>query len=311
MLDALIKMCSSSSSSSGGKGGARWTKEDFVDIKQIGKGQFGTVFVATEKKSNVQVAIKAVKHSHAAYKDAEKLKFLRTQLTREIEIHARLIHPHIIRFYGFFHDKSKLFMVLEFAAKGELYRLLKANKTFSDRRTSWYIAQVLSALIYLHDRSVIHRDIKLENLLIDAYGRIKLADFGWSIHNLKRPSGRPLRVSDRRSTLCGTLDYLAPEMVSGKPHDESIDTWSVGILCYEFLVGKPPFEHSDRKETYKRISQATPTFPEHMSANARDFIKKTLVKNSSERLSARSLKSHPFVARHFENCGDLVRGEIS
>eukprot|EP01083_Nonionella_stella_P269066 910079_1 len=117
------------------------------------------------------------------------------------------------------------------------------------------IAQVMSALIYLRKCYVIHRDIKPENLLLDDRWNIKLADFGWCIHN---PMFQKEQV--RRSTLCGTLDYLPPEMVVGEQHDESVDVWAIGILTYEFLVGRPPFEHASQKETYRRISNVICSF---------------------------------------------------
>ena len=128
------------------------------------------------------------------------------------------------------------------------------------------MAQLADALMYCHARKVIHRDIKPENLLLGANGDIKIADFGWSVH---APSSRFAVISlkiccigllivfilyfCRRTTMCGTLDYLAPEMVEGRSHDERVDLWTIGILCYEFLVGKPPFEEEKTELTYKRI----------------------------------------------------------
>ncbi|XP_008336567.2 aurora kinase A-B-like, partial [Cynoglossus semilaevis] len=104
--------------------------------------------------------------------------------------------------------------------------------------------ELADALNYCHSKKVIHRDIKPENLLLGANGELKIADFGWSVHT----------PSSRRSTLCGTLDYLPPEMIEGKTHDEKVDLWSLGVLCYEFLVGKPPFEAKSHEDTYRRIS---------------------------------------------------------
>jgi aurora kinase len=127
------------------------------------------------------------------------------------------------------------------------------------------------ALIYLHRKHVIHRDIKPENLLLGTNGELKIADFGWSVH----------APSNRRQTLCGTLDYLPPEMVEGKDHDEKVDLWSLGVLCYEFLFGKPPFEDaSSYKGTYRRIAQVDLRFPmlteidKKISAEAKDLITK-------------------------------------
>lgn len=119
------------------------------------------------------------------------------------------------------------------------------------------------ALTYLHAKHVIHRDIKPENLLIGVNGELKIGDFGWSVH----------APSNRRTTLCGTLDYLPPEMVEGFHHSKEVDLWALGILTYEFLVGKPPFEDMDgHQATYKKIKSVDYKIPESVSAEARDLI---------------------------------------
>lgn len=154
------------------------------------------------------------------------------QIRREIEIQQNLRHPNILRLYGYFHDENRIFLMLEFAGKGEMYKQLTKYGRFSERRSSVYVDQMADALIYLHSKHVIHRDIKPENLLIGINGELKLADFGWSVH----------APSNRRTTMCGTLDYLPPEMIEGKEHSEKVDYWALGVLTFEFLCGKPPFE---------------------------------------------------------------------
>lgn len=134
------------------------------------------------------------------------------------------------------------------------------------------------------------RDIKPENLLLGAKGEIKIADFGWSVH----------APSSRRSTLCGTLDYLSPEMVCGKTYNEKVDLWSIGVLCYEFLTGKPPFESSSYDETYVRISRARFTIPEYVSDDAKDLIKKLLIVNPNDRLELDQVITHPWIVKHVE-----------
>lgn len=124
-----------------------------------------------------------------------------------------------------------------------------------------------TALLYLHRKHVIHRDIKPENLLLGTHGELKISDFGWSVH----------APTSRRSTFCGTLDYLAPEMVEGRDHSSHVDLWSLGVLCYEFLVGKPPFEVLDKdgpNSTYKKIASVDLSIPDYVSNEAKDLIVK-------------------------------------
>jgi aurora kinase len=185
------------------------------------------------------------------------------QLRREIEIQSHLRHPNILRLYGYFYDQTRVYLILEYAAKGELYKELQRCRVFSEKRAATYIASLARALMYCHEKHVIHRDIKPENLLIGSKGELKIADFGWSVH-----------TSSRRRTLCGTLDYLPPEMVEGKEHDSGVDVWSLGILCFEFLFGTPPFEAKKHSDTYKRIVRVDLRFPSKpvISSGAKDLI---------------------------------------
>lgn len=121
---------------------------------------------------------------------------------------------------------------------------------------------MIDALSYCHSKKVIHRDIKPENLLIGYFGELKIADFGWSVH----------APSLRRGTMCGTLDYLPPEMVLHQPYAETVDHWCLGVLTYEFLVGKPPFENQEPQTTYQKILRAEFTYPNHVDDLARSFI---------------------------------------
>lgn len=142
-------------------------------------------------------------------------------------------------------------------------------------RTATYISQLADALKYCHTKGVIHRDIKPENLLLSANGNLKIGDFGWSVH----------APTSRRQTMCGTLDYLPPEMVTGKSHDHTVDLWGTGVFCYECLVGKPPFVAQTYEATYQKIKQVQYTFPDHVSAGARDLISKVIVATSTEFLT--------------------------
>jgi len=208
-------------------------------------------------------------------------------LRREIEIQSHLRHPNILRLFGYFYDECRVYLILEFAPKGELYKNLKEQPEgrFEEGISAKYINQMANALSYCHSKKVIHRDIKPENLLLDAKGNIKIADFGWSVH----------APNSRRGTMCGTLDYLPPEMIEGALHDDKVDLWSLGVLTYEFLVGKPPFEAESNNETYKRITKVDVKFPNHVSTEAKDMISRLLRKVPSQRLSLAEVMDHPWI----------------
>ncbi|CAG8611578.1 1980_t:CDS:2 [Acaulospora morrowiae] len=227
----------------------------------LGKGQFGCVFVAREKTSGYIVALKVLTIKEIIKSHTEK------QLRREVEIQTNLRHPNILRLYGHFHDEARVVLILEYAKKGELYYHLRKSGRFSEKRASKYIYQMTDALSYIHKKHVIHRDIKPENLLLGMGDVLKIADFGWSVH----------APSHKRKTFCGTLDYIPPEMVDDEDHDEKIDIWSLGVLCFELLTGTAPFEtEGGHSETYRRIATVDFTFPDYLSFEAKDLIKSVI-----------------------------------
>lgn len=261
--------------------GQRWRLDDFEIGKPLGRGKFGRVYLAREKKSKFIVALKVLQKSQLLRANFEH------QLRREIEIQSHLRHPNILRMYGYFYDSSKVYLILEYSIGGELYKKLQAKGRFDEKSSAKMIVQMAEALKYCHSKKIIHRDIKPENLLIGKNGEIKIADFGWSVH----------APSSRRNTMCGTLDYLPPEIVRKEEHDEQVDVWSLGILLYEFLVGDPPFDAPDNVGTYARITAVDLQFPHHVAADAQDLIKKFLVRDPRRRIALESVRTHPWVIR--------------
>ncbi|XP_057557889.1 aurora kinase A isoform X1 [Hippopotamus amphibius kiboko] len=257
----------------------QWALEDFEIGRPLGKGKFGNVYLAREKQSKFILALKVL------FKAQLEKAGVEHQLRREVEIQSHLRHPNILRLYGYFHDATRVYLILEYAPLGAVYRELQKLSKFDEQRTATYITELANALSYCHSKRVIHRDIKPENLLLGSSGELKIADFGWSVH----------APSSRRTTLCGTLDYLPPEMIEGRMHDEKVDLWSLGVLCYEFLVGKPPFEASTYQETYKRISRVEFTFPDFVPEGARDLISRLLKHNPSQRPTLREVLEHPWI----------------
>jgi len=260
----------------------KWRLSDFDIGRSLGRGKFGNVYLAREKKSKFVCALKVL------FKNQLQKAGVEHQLRREIEIQAHLRHPNILRLYGYFYDESRVYLILEYAPGGELYKKLQTEKVFSEQQAAGYIYKLADALLYCHNKAVIHRDIKPENLLLGRKGDLKLSDFGWSVHT----------PHFRRTTLCGTLDYLSPEMVGGKHHDHKVDNWSLGVLAYEFLVGRPPFEAQGQSETYRKILEVDVRFPRTTSKEAQHFIRALLQMDPSKRLPLKVVPNHPWIVQN-------------
>ncbi|KAI4372079.1 hypothetical protein MLD38_010361 [Melastoma candidum] len=270
-----------------------WSLDDFEIGRPLGRGKFGRVYLARERKSKYVVALKIV------FKQQIEKYRIHHQLRREMEIQSGLRHPNILRLYGWFHDDDRIFLILEYAQGGELYKELQKYGHLTERQAATYIASLAQALAYCHEKHVIHRDIKPENLLLDHEGRLKIADFGWSVQS-----------KFKRHTMCGTLDYLAPEMVEKKAHDHAVDNWTLGVLCYEFLYGVPPFEAESQSDTFKRIMKVDLNFPDQpdVSSSTKDLICQLLVKDSSKRLSLQKIMEHPWIVTNANPMGSCKSG---
>jgi len=237
--------------------------------------------LAREKRSKYIIALKVLFKSQLQKAGVEH------QLRREIEIQSHLRHVNVLRMFGYFYDETRVYLILEFAPRGEMYKILQKqpNGCFNEVKSAKYVRQLADALKYCHSKKVIHRDIKPENLLMDLKGDLKIADFGWSVH----------APSSRRGTMCGTLDYLPPEMIEGNYHDEKVDLWALGVLCFEFLVGKPPFETESHQETYSRITRVDIKWPRNFPPGAKDLISKLLRHKPEDRLPLEQVLQHPWI----------------
>ncbi|XP_076926328.1 serine/threonine-protein kinase Aurora-3-like [Bidens hawaiensis] len=270
----------------------QWSINDFEIGDRLGKGKFGRVYLAREAKSKYIVALKVI------FKEQIEKYQMQHQLKREMTIQTSLRRPNVLRLYGWFHDAERIFLILEYAHGGELYKVLRKSGRFSEPQAATYIASLTHALAYCHEKNVIHRDIKPENLLLDHEGRLKIADFGWSVQS-----------KNKRHTMCGTLDYLAPEMVENKAHDYAVDTWTLGVLCYEFLYGNPPFEADSQADTLKRIAKVDLSFPStpYVSAEAKALITQLLVKDSAKRLQLEQILKHPWIVLNADPDGTFPK----
>ena len=263
-----------------------WSQEDFDIGRKLGEGRFGKIYLAREKQSKYAVVLKCVS------KEAVLRHDLAHQIRREVELHMYCRHRHIIRMLAFFWDDERIFMAMDFAEGGDMHRHLDSfpQRIMPEDIAARYLAQLCGAVAYLHARRILHRDIKPDNILLKK-GNVKLADFTWAVSCHQE--------RDRRKTLCGTIDYLAPEMVSGQDYSAPIDMWSVGCCAFELLCGTAPFEAFDPRETCQRIQSGGLVFPSHVSPLARDFVHRLLMVDSSRRMGAEEALRHPFVAAHY------------
>ncbi|RXG68429.1 Aurora kinase A-B [Armadillidium vulgare] len=270
-----------------------WNLDDFEIGKPLGKGKFGNVYLARERKTKCIVAMKVL------FKSCLEKSNITHQVRREVEIQSHLRHPNILRLYAYFHCEKRVYLILEYAKKGELYKLLhsQVGKRFSEKQSAIYVSQLASALKYCHERKVIHRDLKPENILIANDGQLKIADFGWCVQS----------PNERRTTLCGTLDYLAPEIVENKPYDEKVDIWSLGVLIFEFITGKPSFETRSERETLRRIAKVDVRFPYFISEEAKDLIEKMLRYEAAQRLSLDKVLVHPWMIKNLTETSDAKK----
>ena len=251
----------------------------------IGKGAFGEVWKVSHKTTGKIYVIKVI--------DKSSIKGLRLidQINREIEIMYKLNHPHIIKLINHFEDNEKIYLIMPYASKGQLYSLLRKQVRFDQRTAAQYMREVLEAVRYIHSFSpkIIHRDIKPENLLLDENYRVLLSDFGWSNF---------LDENEFRKTFCGTPEYLSPEMAKKSGHNEMVDIWAMGVLMFEFLAGYSPFFGSCPKELYNNIKKLKIQWPVDFPPLAKNLITKILKINPSERLSINEILDHAWFTQN-------------
>lgn len=192
--------------------------------------------------------------------------------------------PFIIRLFGYFQDNCCLFLLLEYVAGGELFSRLRLWHHFPNDAALFYSAEILLAIEHIHSSGYMYRDLKPENILIDQQGHVKIADFGFCKSCL-----------NKSFTVCGTPEYLAPEIIKSEGHNKSVDWWAFGILIYEMLVGYPPFFDHNPYKIYKKVVQGEYAVPENVSREAADLIGKLLVGQIENRLGSRSSEE---VKRH-------------
>ena len=260
---------------------------DGIFPKQLGSGSFGRVFLVSHNETKELFALKTI----------EKRKIMTTYgkldiIFDEINIHSKLYHQNVIKLYNVYEDKESINIIMEYAKNGNLYQLIKKEKNgFSESKAFEYFIQVINAVYYLHSNNIIHRDIKPENILISDDNKLKLCDFGWA---------KELTL-ENRSTFCGTMEYMAPEIVGSETYDYSVDIWSLGILLYEMLFGHSPFKGNDTNNIIQNIKTHELNYDENnkkISNSCKDLIQKLLNMNPQKRLKIKDILEHPFIKKH-------------
>ena len=253
----------------------------------LGKGGFASVYEIVAMDTKVLSAVKVMDKSAITKGRA------RQKLMSEVKIHKSLQHTNIVKFEHFFEDNDYVYILLEICTNQTLSDLLRRRKRLTELEIQCYLMQVVSALRYLHSHRVIHRDIKLGNIFLSDKMEIKMGDFGLA--------AKLEFDGERKRTICGTPNYIAPEILEGRfGHSYEVDVWSFGVLMYTLLIGRPPFETSDVKTTYRRIRMNAYSFPEHInvSAEARDLIERILVTEPTSRPSLADIEQHPFFVKN-------------
>jgi len=244
---------------------------DLVMIGTLGKGSFGHVELCCtgdDPDDDEHYALKTVHKSHVVQLGQQE------HIINEKRVLIALTEcPFIIKLFATFKDVESVYFLLEPVLGGELFSLLRDRSAFDEQTSAFYAACVVEAFGHMHSKHIIYRDLKPENLLLSSNGYLKITDFGFAKF-----------VSDRTWTLCGTPDYLAPEVVSGIGHNKAVDWWTLGILIYEMVSSYPPFYDDDPMQTYTKIMHGNIDYPRHFSKNVIDLIKRLLQPKPTKRL---------------------------
>ncbi|XP_074115253.1 serine/threonine-protein kinase polo [Cotesia typhae] len=254
--------------------------KSYLKGRFFGKGGFAKCYEIRESKSQSVYAGKIVSKSMMTKSNH------REKMTQEIQIHKSLNHKNIVGFYGFFDDCYNVYIILELCRKRSMMELHKRRKALTECETRYFMKQILDGVYYLHKNKIIHRDLKLGNLFLNDELQVKIGDFGLAT--------RLVHDGERKKTLCGTPNYIAPEILTKAGHSYEVDIWSIGCIMYTLLVGKPPFETSSLRETYARIKTVNYKTPSNISQPAVAMITNTLQGNPTKRPSVMKLLKDPF-----------------
>lgn len=311
------------------RGNGKARLEDWEIVETLGTGTFGRVLLVRQRPTYRPNAYHPIfphlfqsldplspspastqqadgQLPHFAMKVLRKSEVVRLKQVEHINsertILERIRHPFVVELYATYQDSLNVYMLLSYIPGGELFSHLRRAGRFSADVTRFYLASIVLAIDYLHAKNIIYRDLKPENLLLDRVGYLRIADFGFA-----------KVVEDRTFTLCGTPEYLAPEIVLSQGHGKAVDWWALGILAFEMLAGYPPFFDDHTLGIYEKILRNEVAFPSHVDPYAKDLIRGLLTADRSKRLGnlrggAKDVMGHPWFAG--VDWGSLERKEI-
>lgn len=267
-----------------GAGGSKVSLKEFDVVRMIGKGSFGKVLLVRKKRSSQLYAVKILSKPTIVQK--QQVEHTRT----ERRVLASISHPFVVCLHYAFQTKDKLYFVLDYCPGGDLFFHLSRVGCFPEEMAKFYAAEIVLALIHLHEQGIVYRDLKPENIMLDVDGHVKLADFGLAKEGITSEL-------DGTYTMCGTPEYLPPEILNRAGHGTAVDWWNLGMVLYEMLTGRPPWYTQDREELFVRLREAELEFPEGLSIEAMDLIQGLLTRDPAQRLGAidpREITYHPF-----------------
>uniref|UniRef100_A0A8C1PMB1 polo kinase n=1 Tax=Cyprinus carpio TaxID=7962 RepID=A0A8C1PMB1_CYPCA len=248
-------------------------------------GGFARCYEMTDLANNKMYAVKVIPQSRVSKPHQ------REKITNEIELHKSLQHKHVVKFSHHFEDQDNIYIFLELCSRKSLAHIWKARHTLTDPEVRYYLKQIISALKYLHNKGILHRDLKLGNFFVNENMDLRLGDFGLA--------AKLETVEQRKKTICGTPNYLAPEVLNRQGHGTESDVWSLGCVMYTLLCGNPPFETLDLKETYKCIKEVRYSLPQSLTPSAQKLISAVLQKDPSDRLTLDQILAHEYFTKSF------------
>uniref|UniRef100_A0A8C2IKI1 non-specific serine/threonine protein kinase n=1 Tax=Cyprinus carpio TaxID=7962 RepID=A0A8C2IKI1_CYPCA len=261
------------------------TMNDFDYLKLLGKGTFGKVILVREKASGKYYAMKILKKEVIIAKDEVAHTLTESRVLKNTR------HPFLTSLKYSFQTKDRLCFVMEYVNGGELFFHLSRERVFSEDRTRFYGAEIVSALDYLHSAKIVYRDLKLENLMLDKDGHIKITDFGLCKEGITDAA--------TMKTFCGTPEYLAPEVLEDNDYGRAVDWWGLGVVMYEMMCGRLPFYNQDHEKLFELILMEDIKFPRTLSADAKSLLSGLLIKDPNKRLGggpddAKEIMRHSF-----------------